>query len=162
MSEMSNQEIEENGVNGAGTHQGEGVAPGRQGVPDPAPAGRHHDTGRTSRRRKWEKEVNKIVIECWIRSEPTKRKYRQRMKQIWDEIGVFDMTEQRLADQARQIRTNKWLTDVEIEEIERRCQGRENDEGVQLGDEERNVDGLIGETEVDMRERNTNVEELVK
>ena len=100
---------------------------------------------------KWEKEVNKIVIECWIRSEPTKRKYRQRMKQIWDEIGVFDVTEQRLADQAKQIITNKWLIDVEIEEIERRCQERENNEGLQLGDEERNVDGLIGETEADRR-----------
>ena len=41
---------------------------------------------------KWEKAVNKIVIECWIRSEPTKRKYRQRMKKIWDETGVFPVT----------------------------------------------------------------------
>ena len=61
---------------------------------------------------KWEKAVNKIVIECWIRSEPTKRKYRQRMKKIRDETGVFPVTEQRLADQARQIRTDKWLTDI--------------------------------------------------
>ena len=43
------------------------------------------------------------------------------MKKIWDEIGVFPVTEQRLADQARQIRVNKWLTDTEIEEIDRRC-----------------------------------------
>ena len=56
---------------------------------------------------KLEKAVNKIVIECWIRSEPLKRKYRQRMKKIWDEIGVFSVTEQRLAHQTRQIRTNK-------------------------------------------------------
>ena len=61
---------------------------------------------------KWEKAVNKIVIECWIRSEPTKRKYRQRMKKIWDELGVFPVIEQRLADQARKIRTDKWLTDI--------------------------------------------------
>ena len=61
---------------------------------------------------KWEKAVNKIVIECWIRSEPTKRKYRQRMKKIWDESGAFPVIEQRLADQARQIRTDKWLTDI--------------------------------------------------
>ena len=70
-------------------------------------------------KREWEKAVNKILTECWIRSEPTKRKYRQRMKKIWDEIGVFPVTEQRLADQARQIRTNKWLTDIEMEEIRR-------------------------------------------
>ena len=43
------------------------------------------------------------------------------MKKIWDEIGVFPVSEQRLADQARQIRVNQWLTDTEIEEIDRRC-----------------------------------------
>ena len=43
------------------------------------------------------------------------------MKKIWDEIGVFPVTEQRLANQAKQIRVNKWLTDTEIEEIDRRC-----------------------------------------
>ena len=43
------------------------------------------------------------------------------MKKIWDEIGVFPVTEQRLTDQARQIRVNKWLTGTEIEEIDRKC-----------------------------------------
>ena len=43
------------------------------------------------------------------------------MKKVWDEIGVFPVTEQRLAGQARQIQVNKWLTDTEIEEIDRRC-----------------------------------------
>ena len=41
------------------------------------------------------------------------------MKKIWDEIGVFLVTKQKLADQVRQIWTNKWLTDIEIEEIRR-------------------------------------------
>ena len=63
----------------------------------------------TKKSMKWEKAVNKIVIKCWIRSEVTKRKHRQRMKKIWDEVGVFPVTEQRLADQARQIWTNKCL-----------------------------------------------------
>jgi len=49
---MSNIEIEHNGVNEAGAHQGEGVAPGRQGASDPAPAGRHHATGRINQRMK--------------------------------------------------------------------------------------------------------------
>ena len=118
---MLNHIIEDNGVNETGTLQGESVAPGRHGVPAPAPAGRHQATGRTNQRMKWEKEINKIVTECWVTSEPSKRKYRQRMKKIWDEIGVFPVTEQRLADQARQIQVNKWLTDTEIEEIDRRC-----------------------------------------
>ena len=160
MSEMSNHEIEDNGVNGAGTHQGEGVAPGRQGVPDPAPAGRHHATGRTNQRMKWDKKVNKIVIECWIRSEPTKRKYRQRMKQIWDEIGVFSTTEQRLADQARQIRVNKWLTEMEIEEIKRMCQEKNEEE---VGDLTHNVevqgDQALLESEVERRHEMLNQDE---
>ena len=42
------------------------------------------------------------------------------MKKIWDEIGVFPVTKQKLADRARQIWTNKWLTDIEIEEIRRK------------------------------------------
>ena len=41
------------------------------------------------------------------------------MEKIRDEIGVFPITEQRLADQAGQIQTNKWLIDIEIEEIRR-------------------------------------------
>ena len=55
------------------------------GVLDPASADRHQATDQTKGRMKWEKAVNKIVNECWIRSEPTKRKYRQRIKKIWDE-----------------------------------------------------------------------------
>ena len=39
------------------------------------------------------------------------------MKKIWDEIGVFPVTEQRLAEEARQIRINTLLTDIDIEEI---------------------------------------------
>ena len=42
-------------------------------------------------------KVNKIVIECLVRSEPTKRKYRQIIKRIWDEIGIFTVTELRLS-----------------------------------------------------------------
>ena len=49
---------------------------------------------------------------CWIKSEPTKRKYRERMKKIWGKVRAFVATEPRLADQVRQIRTNKWLTDI--------------------------------------------------
>ena len=44
------------------------------------------------------------------------------MKKIWDEIGIFPVTEERLADQARPIWTNKWLSDIEIEEIRRKLE----------------------------------------
>ena len=77
---MLNHRIKDNGVNEAGTLQSESVASGSHGDPDPAPAGCHQATGRANQRMKWEKEVNKIVIECWIKSEPSKKKYRQRMK----------------------------------------------------------------------------------
>ena len=87
LSEMLNHRIVDNNVNETGTLQCENVAPGRHVVPTPAPAGRHQATDRTNQRMKWEKEVNKIVIECLIKSEPSKRKYRQQMKKIWDEIG---------------------------------------------------------------------------
>ena len=38
---------------------------------------------------------------------------------IWREIGTSEITEQRLVDQARVIRTNEWLTEGELEEIRR-------------------------------------------
>ena len=80
---------------------------------------------------KQEKAVKKIVFECWIRSDPTKIKYRQRIKKAWDEIGAFLVTEQKLADQARQIRTNKWLTDMEIEETKRKLEQKNSKVEVQ-------------------------------
>ena len=119
---MSNQRIKNNGVNGAGITSCGGIAPIMHGIPDPVSVGCHRATDQAKGRMKWEKAVNKILIECGIRSEPTKRKYRQRMKKIWDEIRVFPVTEQRLADQVRQIWTNKWLTDIEIEEIRRQLE----------------------------------------
>ena len=86
---MSNQGIENNGVAGTGSTSCEGVTPCMHRVPDPASAGRHKATDQT----------------------------KERMK--WDEIGVFSVTEQRLAGQARQIGTNEQLTEIEIEEISR-------------------------------------------
>ena len=52
---------------------------------------------------------------------------------IWREIGIFEITEQRLVDQVRVIRTNEWLTDsLELQEIRRKNftprDGEENQE----------------------------------
>ena len=58
------------------------------------------------------------------------------MKKTWDEIGVFPVTEQKLADQARQIRTNKWLTDIGIEEIRRKVEQESSKVEVQENDQE--------------------------
>ena len=77
------------------------------------------ESERTEKRLRWTKEVNKIVMRCFYKSDPTTRGYRRRMMAIWREIGVFESTEQRLADQTRAIRGNGWLSHVELEEIQR-------------------------------------------
>ena len=51
---------------------------------------------------------------------------------IWREIGIFEITEQRLVDQVR-VRTNEWLTvSLELQEIRRKNftprDGEENQE----------------------------------
>ena len=130
LSQMSNQGIKNNGANGTGTTSCEGVTPVMHGVPDLASTGRHQTTNQTKERMKQEKAVNKIVIECWIRSEPTKIKYRQRIKKIWDEIGVFSITEQRLADQARQIRKNKKKIRRKLEQKNGKVKVEENDQEI--------------------------------
>ena len=65
-------------------------------------------------------------MECYFRSNPVNengrpvRGYRQRLHREWKERGLFEATEQRICDQARAIRKNNWLTEVEIEAIKRR------------------------------------------
>ena len=85
----------------------------------------NRDVGGSRKRLKWEKSVNKLVFECYLRSDPKKRGFRKRLKQIWDEIGVFEATEQRLADQARAIKSNNWLSDLEIEDIARKIENND-------------------------------------
>ena len=120
MSEMSNQNSENNGVNRAGP-VGEGSSPGRCSLVRQRRPIRHPATVRT----KWSKDMNKIVMECFFRSKsfdndrkPIKG-YRQRMMQEWKEHGVFEISKQRLCDQARAIRKNGWLSDLELENIRR-------------------------------------------
>ena len=45
------------------------------------------------------------------------------MKKTWDEEGLLQANEQRIVDQARMIRVNGWLTEIEIEDIRRRIEG---------------------------------------
>ena len=112
---MNQSNNRENNVNGTGSSNGEGVTFGSGSGGQQPDLGRHQATAR----RNWNKEVNKIVMRCFYRSEPTKRGYRKRVLSIWKELGVFEISEQRLADQARAIRTNGWLSEIELEEIQR-------------------------------------------
>ena len=120
MNDMSNQNSENNGVNRAGP-VGEGSLPGWCSLVRQQGSGRHPTTVRT----KQSKNGNKTVIECFFRSKPFDydgkpiREYRQRMMQEWKEHGVFEITEQRLCDQAVAIRRTGWLSDLELENIRR-------------------------------------------
>ena len=53
-------------------------------------------------------------MECYLLSEPKIRGYRKCM---------FWVSEQRLVDQANTIRRNSWMTELEIEELERKVTG---------------------------------------
>ena len=70
-------------------------------------------------RKRWKKEVNKLLIRCFYQSDSTRREYRKQVIPIWRDIGTFEITDQRLVDRARVIRTNEWLTEVKLEEIMR-------------------------------------------
>ena len=123
MSEMSNQNFENNGVNGTRS-LGEGSSPGRCFLVQQREPGRHQVTARM----KWNKEVNKVVMECFYRSKPFDeegkpvRGYRQRMLREWRDRGLFESTEQRVCDQARAIRKNGWLSQLELETIKRQVE----------------------------------------
>ena len=60
-------------------------------------------------------------MECFYRSKPFDeegkpiRGYRQRMFRKWRVRGMFESTEQRVSDQARAIRKNGWLSELELE-----------------------------------------------
>ena len=145
MSEISNQNSKSNNVNRAGP-VGEGSSPGRCSLVRQKKPSRHPTTVKT----KWSKKVNKIVMECFFRSKPFDddgkpiRGYRQRMMQEWKEHRVFEITEQRLCDQARAIRKNGWLSDLEHENIRRMIEAEseivnESIEDVEANQRERDI-----------------------
>lgn len=64
-------------------------------------------------------EENRTLTECYMRSVPPKRGYRQRIMRIWKEKGMFNVSEKRLADQVRVVLRSGWLTTIELEKIKR-------------------------------------------
>ena len=111
-------------------------------------------------KRRWTKEGNKLVTRCFYQSDPTRRGYQKPMICIWREIGTFEITEQRLVDQARVVRTNEWLTEVELEEIRRKMlTPRDGEENQEINDihviEERiqNESGPVDPSETEIRVR---------
>ena len=69
--------------------------------------------------------MNKFVMRCYFKSDPSKRNCRERMYAIWNEIGGFEFTEQKLVGQARAIRGNEWLSDLELEQLQREIRSEE-------------------------------------
>ena len=120
---MSSNGIQTNDVNGSRLAE-QGPSSGRcsrQGN-----IGRHHANPVISKRRKWTSQENKIFMECYLLSEPKIRGYRKRMLSLWQQKGMFLVSEQRLVDQANTVRRNSWMTELEIEELERKVTGSDS------------------------------------
>ena len=60
------------------------------------------------------------------------------MLSLWQQRGMFWVLEQRLVDQANTIRRHSWMTELEIEELERKLTGSDS----VLVEEARSVEAL--------------------
>ena len=58
-------------------------------------------------------------------------RYRKRMHNIWKERQGLKVTEQRLCDQARMIRMNEWLAELEMNVIKNRMMSENADKNDQ-------------------------------
>ena len=65
-------------------------------------------------------------MECYLLSEPKIRGYRKRMLSLWLQKSMFWVSEQRAVYQANTIRRNSWMTELEIEELERKVTGSDS------------------------------------
>ena len=88
-----------NGVNET-VENDDGFSPGSDGV--------SHGLQQATARRKWSSKLYRVVKECYFESRPGNRGYTKRMLSTWQNRGIFRVTEQNLADQARAIK-NKQL-----------------------------------------------------
>ena len=120
---MSSIEIETNDVNGSRLAE---QGPSSSRCSRHGNIGRHHANPVITKRRKWSSQENKIVIECYLFSELKVRGYRKRMLSLWLQKGMFWVSEQRLVDQTNTIHRNSWMTELEIEELERKVTGSDS------------------------------------
>ena len=56
---------------------------------------------------------------CFFRSNPDVSGYRNRMYNLWKDMEMLQIAEQRLLHQKAYILKKNWLTDIELEEIKR-------------------------------------------
>ena len=83
-------------------------------------------------------------MECYLLSEPKIRGYRKRMLSLWQQKGMFWVSEQRVVDQVNTICRNSWMTELEIEELERKVTGSDSVIAAEAGSVEALLD-LVGE-----------------
>ena len=86
-------------------------------------------------------------MESYLLSEPKIRRYRKHMLSLWLQKGMFWVSEQRLVDQANTIHRNSWMTELEIEELERKVTGSDS----VIVEEARSVEALPDHLGEDMR-----------
>ena len=120
---MSSNEIETNDVNGSRLAE-QGPSSGR--CSREGNIVRHHANPVISKRRKWTSQENKIVMECYLLSEPKIRGYTKRLLRLWLQKDMFWVSEPRLVDQANTIHRNSWMTELEIEQLERKVAGSDS------------------------------------
>ena len=72
----------------------------------------------TKSRHTWSKDDNIQLMKLYFQSNPSRTGYRRRLHSLWMDAQLFHRTEQQLADQARSIRTNNLLSDIELLEIQ--------------------------------------------
>ena len=65
-------------------------------------------------------------MECYLLSESKIKGYRKRMLSLWLQKGMFCLSEQILVDQANTIHRNRWMTKLEIEELESKVTGSDS------------------------------------
>ena len=59
-------------------------------------------------------------MECYLLSEPKLRGCRKHRPSLWLQKGMFWVSEQRTVDQLNTIRRNSWMTELKIEELEKK------------------------------------------
>ena len=141
---MSSNEIETKDVNGSQLTE-QGPSSGRCSRQENI--GCHHANPIIIKRRKWTSQEKKIVMECYLLSEPKIRGYKNGMMILRLQKVMFWVSEQRLVDQENTIRTNSWITELEIEELEREVAGSNS----VIIEEARSIEALPGHVGEDAR-----------
>ena len=65
-------------------------------------------------------------MECYLLSETKIKGYRKRMLSLWLQKSMFSVSEQGSVDQANAIHRNSWMTELEIEELEKKVTGSDS------------------------------------